>query len=158
MMEQLRQYVISVTAAAFLCGILLSLLPKGSAREFVKLGCGFLLALTVLRPLSRLEIRDLTDLGIWFSGDAEQASALGECYSQKQLRSIIKEETQAYILNKAEALGAELSVEVTLSPDAVPVPVAAQLTGTVSPYARSRLENILHDDLGIAKENQLWTQ
>lgn len=155
-MEALRQYVLSVVAAAFLCGILLSLLPKGSIRELVKLGCGFLLAITVLGPISRLDVSSMTDMGIWFSEDAEEASSLGEHYSQKQLRSIIKAETEAYILDKAAELGADVTAEVTLSADAVPVPVGVQISGQASPYARNLLRSILEDDLGITKENQLW--
>ena len=73
------------------------------------------------------------------------------------LAQFIKERTQSYILDKAQSLNAVLDVEVTLSDDEIPVPVKVCITGKVSPYARGRLENLIIEDLGIEKENQIWT-
>jgi hypothetical protein len=46
---------------------------------------------------------------------------------------------------------------VTLSDELPPVPVEVRLSGDISPYIKTRLQSILEDDLGISKENQIWT-
>ena len=156
-MDGLRQYVISVVAAAIICGIITGLIQKGTAKEIVKLVCGFFLAFTVIHPIADFDISSLSDFGFAYSGDAAEAAALGENIAQESLREIIKAETEAYILDKATALNLELSVEVSISEDDTPVPVAVCLSGEASPYARQQLQGTLQSDLGIAKENQLWT-
>lgn len=157
-MEALRQYVISVVAAGFICGIVLGMFPKGKERELVKMLSGLFLAYTVLSPISRLDVSSLADIGITFTDDAAQTAALGESYSKKALRDIIKAEMEAYILDKAAALGASITADVSLSGDDIPVPVGVQVTGAFSPYTMQQLTAMIQEDLGIAKENQLWTR
>lgn len=156
-MEDLRQYVISVVAAAFICGTIMGLLPKGSARELVKMICGLFLAFTVLSPISRFDFSRLAEIDDLFTDEAAQAAAMGENLNREALHAIIKAETEAYILDKAAQLNVELEVEVTVSTDDPPLPVAVSLSGSISPYARRRLEAILTDEIGIPKENQAWT-
>lgn len=156
-MEGLRQYVISVVAAALICGILSGLVQKGAAKELVRLIGGLFLAFTVIRPIAGLDFNALADISFPYAQDAEQTAALGENMARQSLADIIKAESEAYILDKAAALNAAITVEVTLSGDDPPIPVSATLCGEVSPYARQQLEGILQSELGIAKENQLWT-
>lgn len=155
-MTELRGYVLSAVAAACFCGIVLSILPKGSTRELLKLLCGLFLAFTALSPLTRLDLSFAEEFVNRFAGEAAQTAALGEQYSQKQIRDSIKTETEAYILDKANAIGAAITPEVTLSADPVPIPIGVRICGAISPYARQRLETMLQEELGISKENQLW--
>jgi hypothetical protein len=60
-------------------------------------------------------------------------------------------------LDKAQALNTALEVEVTLSDDEIPIPVKVRLSGKVSPYAKGRLQQIISEELGIERENQIWT-
>lgn len=153
-MEALRQYIISVVAAALICGIITGLFPKGAAREVMKLVCGLFLAYTVLRPMAGAELGHLEDLPFSFSSQGEAAAALGIQMAEESMAQFIKEETQAYILDKASKLGLTLEADVTL--DEENIPVAVTLRGQVSPYDRSRLERMLTQDLAIAKENLQW--
>lgn len=153
-MEALRQYIISVVAAALICGIITGLFPKGAAREVMKLVCGLFLAYTVLRPMAGAELGHLEDLPFSFSSQGEAAAALGTQMAEESMAQFIKEETQAYILDKASKLGLTLEADVTL--DEENIPVAVTLRGQVSPYDRSRLERMLTQDLAIAKENLQW--
>lgn len=157
-MESLGQYVIFVISSAMICGVVLGFFPNGAAKELVRMLCGIFLALSVLSPISRIDVAQWTDFDLLFNKDAAQTAAMGEAYSQNALREIIKEETRAYILDKAAALGADISADVSVSGDALPVPVGVQVTGIFSPYVKQRLEVILQEELGIAKENQLWTR
>jgi hypothetical protein len=68
----------------------------------------------------------------------------------------IIQQTQAYILDKARSLDAELTVEVFLGDGTIPVPIGVRLEGNISPYARKLLSQMLQDDLGIPAEEQIW--
>lgn len=156
-MDALRQYVISVVAAAIVCGIVTGVMKEGTAQAVVKLICGLFLTFAVLRPIARLDLADLGNFGLSLSRDAEQAAAVGENLARDALADIIKRETEAYILDKAAALNLSLEAEVTVSDSDPPVPMAVRISGNASPYARLRLQNLIQEELGISKENQLWT-
>ena len=139
-MEALRQYVISVVAAAMLCGIVVRLFPNGSGKQVGKLICGLFLAYTVLSPISRVDFSKLPDFSLRCMDDAEDAAAMGE--------------KEAYILDKAADLHANLRVEVAVGEDNLPA--AVTISGEASPYARRQIQAMIANDLGISKENQKW--
>ena len=74
-----------------------------------------------------------------------------------ETREIITDKTCAYILDKAETLRAQLTVQVILSDEELPVPERIYLTGQASPYARSMLQRLIEEELGVPKERQIWT-
>lgn len=152
-MEALRQYIISVVAAALLCGIVTGLMPRGRASQIIRMVCGLFLAYTVLAGLTGLDLQT-PDWDVLAVTDAHQAAALGESLGEAALTQVIKEQTEAYILDKATALGLSLEVEVSL--DESQVPQSVVLEGRASPYERQQLQNTIARELGIAKENQQW--
>lgn len=154
-MDDLRQYVISVISAALICGILSRLVQKSTTKELIRLLSGLFLTITVVRPLCRIDIDTLTDFSVSYKQEAEEAAVLGKEMASDALADIIKANSEAYILDKAAALNAELSVDITVSDTYIPV--QAKLRGKISPYAKRSLEASLESDLGITKENQLWT-
>ena len=80
---------------------------------------------------------------------------MGENLARDSMAEIIKSETEAYILDTARSLQAEVTVEVSVNEENVPDSVT--VSGAVSPYVRRQLQRIIESDLGIAKENQKWT-
>lgn len=156
--ENVRDYLLGIFVAAIICAIVTKLLgEKGTTATLTKLICGLFLTFTVLRPLMNV---DLTDCLRWtdcYDREATQAVAIGTEQTKKALTEIIKQRTQAYILDKAQALNTVLEVEVTLSDDDIPVPLKVRLKGKISPYAKGRLQATIAEDLGIEKENQIWT-
>lgn len=152
-MEALWQYSISVVAAALLCGLVTGLMPGGRAKDIIKVVCGLFLAYTVLHGLTGTDWKmpSLTDIT---SDDARQAAALGESLGEDAMAQIIMEQTRAYILDKATALGLALEAEVTLEEDLVPGSVT--LRGQAAPYERRQLQSIIALELGIPKERQQW--
>lgn len=156
-MDQMRQYVLSVAAAAILVGILTDLTnKKDTAGVLLRLIAGLFLAFTVLRPVVSLDVMDVRSYIAAFSQDGDMAVAEGENLALDTYCSYIKSETEAYILDKAEGYGAALSVEVYLDEGETPVPVGVRIQGDVSPYAKACLREMMEEDLGIMKENQLW--
>ena len=156
-MESIREYLLSITAAALLCAIVSSLTgEKGSQAGTVKLICGLFLCITVIRPVAQLHISDYADFTRDILEQGESATQEGEDYSRQALRRIIQAEAEAYIMDKASDYSAKLQANVTLSDTDPPVPESCVLTGSVSPYVRQQLKKILETDLGIPEENQIW--
>jgi predicted restriction endonuclease len=44
----------------------------------------------------------------------------------------------------------------SLNEDGTPIPVAAELIGSASPYLRQRMTLFLTNELGIEREDQIW--
>lgn len=157
-MEDLRNYLLSVFSAAIVCAIIMRLMgKKGTHAALTKLIAGLFLAFTVIYPIADIRIGDLSDLTSSYSDSASQAAAAGQSLTRENIAASIKAQTEAYILDKATALNTHLEVVVTLSEDDIPCPKAVRLAGSVSPYAKAQLQMIIAEDLGIAKESQIWT-
>lgn len=152
-MEALRQYIISVVAAALLCGLVTGLMPPGRAGQVLRMVCGLFLAYTVLQGLTGMDWR-MPEWAAVATDDARQAAALGESMGENARVQIITEQTRAYILDKATALGLTLEAEVTLDEELVPRSVT--LRGQAAPYERRQLQSAIALELGIPKEKQQW--
>lgn len=96
----------------------------------------------------------MPDFSLRYMDDAEDAAAMGENLARDSMADIIKEETEAYILDKAADLHANLRVEVAVGEDNLPA--AVTIFGEASPYARRQIQAMIANDLGISKENQKW--
>lgn len=156
-MDGIREYILCITAAALVCSALKLLMgEKGTMAAMVKLLCGLFLCITAVRPLIRLEIGDLSGYVQSFGVDASLAASEGEAAAAKAFSAIIKSETEAYILDKAESVEAAVTVEVTLSGDDPPLPCAVTITGACSPYAKTALRTFIEQDIGIPREAQTW--
>lgn len=153
-MDLIRHYILAITAAAIFCGIVTSLLEgKGSIAALGKLICGVFMAMVVVSPLLHMNLDGWDDWISRLSFDAEAAAEEGENMAEDMRTAIIKERTEAYILDKAEALEVSVQVDVTVK-DGIPAEV--RLTGDVSPYAKGKLAAYISEELGIPKENQQW--
>lgn len=156
-MDSIRDYLLAIVAAAIICGIMTKFLgAKGAQGALAKMICGLFLTFTLVRPIADFRIGDITDITDWYSGEADRAVSAGTSMTKNALRQSIKARAEAYILDKAEQMRAELTVQIELSEDDIPVPKSIQLTGNVSPYTKNRLQTIIKEDLGIDKEHQKW--
>lgn len=156
-MAGIREYILSVCAAAIICSVVTVLTHgKTTVSQLVKLCSGIFLSLIVIRPLTDIDLTVFADLTFSHISAAEEAASTGKNLASDALTDIIKGRCEAYILDKAETLGAEITVEVTVSQDDIPVPVTAVIQGNVSPFAKSQLMSLLCNQLGIPKEDQKW--
>ena len=136
---------------------LLGLICTGIAGEdsrVTRLTVGLVLMLALCAPASELRLADVSQILAQSRTEAEQAVSGVEVRSRDLLARIISERTEAYILDKAEALEVSLDVKVSVSEEGIPN--AVTLTGPCSPYARRILSAAIASDLGIAKEHQTW--
>lgn len=158
-MEDIKQYLLTVTAASILCGILVTLLGKKSASgSIVKVLCGLFLSVSVVAPWAKIQLLDLATYTDNLQLEASQYAANGENTASEELAAIINQQTQAYILDKADSLGLDIAVEVTLNDQEPPVPYTVVITGSAAPYAKEVLSQFIANDLSVPKERQKWSK
>lgn len=156
-MDHLRSYLLSVIVAALICSILTAMPGKNSTLQSIrKTLCGIFMSVTLISPIMDLRIPDLQNYLDAFRWDAARAVDLGQSMTQDSLGLLIKQQTAAYILDKAGDMGAAVEVAVTLSDGSPQIPCAVTITGMVSPYIRQRLTEMIEEDLQIKREDQHW--
>lgn len=152
----MKSWLLGIVLTSLAGGLARQLAPQGREQGMVRLVCGLLLALAILRPLAgreweRLEM-DLSDL----SG---QSSELAEAYrknQQESLSAIIEEKTETYIWDKANQLGLACTVEVAAvtGGEGIPLPDSVVIQG---PYSET-LAGIIEEEVGIPAEKQIWLE
>ena len=153
-MGDVRQYVLSLTATALLGGILLSVVPGEAAGKILRLVCGILLTVTALEPLSHLHLPDPDVLTGEYRQQAEAAVATGQEMALREAHEGIQNALEAYILDKATELDADIDPQFILEDTGMPVSV--RLEGKISPEKRQQLQSMITNDLGIPGEAQKW--
>jgi len=157
MMESIGKYVISIVCTAAICGILMTLVPKNkSYGGIIQVLCGILLAITVVAPLAQIELSDFNTYLDNIQADGAAAAQVGADTANQETVTIIKEELEAYILDKAESMHLTVSVNVTLTDGFPPQPYAVEISGSASPYNQRVLRAFIASDLGIPEERQTW--
>lgn len=157
-MDTVREYLLRIISAALITAVLCTIAGnKSTTGRLLRLIGGIFLSITMIQPLIKFDWSVLTAFVEDYTLDAEVSAFQGEAMAQDEYRSIIKAQTEAYILDKAHAYGLDLDVEVSLSEEDLPVPDEVHIRGAASPYARSALTRMLETDLGIGRECQTWT-
>lgn len=153
----IREYLIGVTAAAIICAVVKAFFAeKGFVGSAVKMLLGLLMTLAIVRPWISVSFDSILDWPGSISTSGQTIVDEAERTALDSLRQCIKEETEAYILEKAKSMGADVDVEVTLSDADLPVPIGAEITGAVSPYTKQVIAQMMTQELGINKEAQKW--
>lgn len=155
MLDTLRSWILALFTTALICGAVKALAPPGGLKKTVSAVCALAMMAAVLGILG-----DRTDLSVakyaarYASDAGEIAQRAGE-EVKNQTRFIIEERCEAYILDKAAALGAPLegvSVTARWSGEGFWYPVSCVLTGAES----RELAFAIEAELGILEENQTW--
>lgn len=155
-MGAVGQYLLSIIAAALLAGIsALFFEKKDLTGAVIKVICGILLVVTIISPLKDIRIQSFRDV-IPDNDLIESAVQNGKNAAKSMCTENIKQQTEEYILKKANALDAQITVEVILSESEDAMPARVIINGTVSPYVKTSLQQIISQDLGIDKEDQVW--
>ena len=157
-MNAIRSYLLSVTAAAMICAVVRYLIgKKGTGAGIIRVICGIFLTVTMISPLAEISLDHWSDYAADLSSDAEDAVDRGKEITRQAMDQVIKQQAEAYILDKAEKLDAEVTAEVINGTGELPAPERIILHGRVSPYVRKRLEEEIFKDLGVSEECLVWT-
>ena len=147
----------SLVAASIIVGLITAIIKtKGSGAPIIRLVAGIFLSLVMLTPIFKLELQDVWDFYNEVSFDASTVVNEGKNIAQDEMHTIIKENLEAYILDKASALQLDVDVEVHLTEALPPAPNSITIEGDVSPYNKKIFQTFLSDEIGISKEQQIW--
>lgn len=153
MMAWWKEYILSIIGCVFFCGIIGHLVSDLRHKKVVQLVSGTLLTITVLGPLSSVDISDYMDFEIE-AFSPEQYVDMGKQAAWNAQEQCIKETCESYISSKANELGMMVSSEVHLNE--MMEPAIVRIHGQSDSTGQHALEVILEEDLGITKENQVW--
>lgn len=156
-MDSVSAYLLSVTGAAIVCGCICALFPsKSKYHSLLKTLCGIFLTVTIIKPIINFQFTLPTGYWTDTSSLAENISQEGIQYAQHAQKDIIKQQTEAYILNKAKDLKCSICVEVVLQEVQPYAPRAVCIQGQISPYGKSQLTHWMETTLNIPAEDQTW--
>ena len=153
-MELWRQYVLSLIICSLSCWIISQIVSDSMHKELMHLVSGTILAIMILYPLSGIDLKAILYDRIPNIAMSTQFIEDGKTIAADAKAEYIKASCEAYILDKAEILGAVIEAEVALDDDMIPC--YAIITGDIDSVVQNQLQNILAADLGIPKENQKW--
>lgn len=157
-METLRTYLLGIVAAAMAVTAASALLREGSLRRAVRLAGSMVLILVVLGPLLR---ESLDAFGAYLAEIEMEEDALRsgiEVENTDILTRIICRKTEAYILDKATAMGADVEVAVTMEQgEHYPYPYGVTVEGALTDAQRERLSEDMELSLAIPKERQVFS-
>ena len=157
-MTTLKVYILSVTITALYVSLCFTFIPDGPVRKSASLLGSLVLVLTILAPIVKVDEvaikRESRELQRQF--DFEMSNlVVDDC---TLMEDVIRERCEAYILDKAEEENAALEVFITMGKEEnIPIPVGAELTGSVSAAQHETLSKMISQDLGIPLEMQEWT-
>lgn len=154
MVAALREWITSVVVVTLLLSVTQTLLPEGGVRRIASFTGGLLLLVALLHPVLGADLKRLEwELEPYRAAVRDRQEELEEA-GEKELSALIAQRTAAYIWDKAEELGLQVAVRVTVEPDenGVPVPAAVEVTGPPS----EALADYLERELGISRERQDW--
>lgn len=157
-MEIIRSWLIGITAAAVIAALADSLTPEGPVKKLGKLAGGILLLLAVLQPVGKLGGIELSDLTAQYQLQSGAYSAALETENEHLLKTIIEEETAAYIQDKAAEQGIVCAARVTCAADeqGTPVPASVVISGALSTEQIRTLQEMIEADLNLAPEQQRY--
>lgn len=153
----MEAYLIRLTAAAILGAVVKRLAPKGGAGRAARLGAGLLVLITAFGPVAEFDpLAAAENLAKHAYADpltTEELSRAGNTL----MSSLISQQAEAYILDKAREAGLELQVTVeNRDQEGYPVPWRVTLTGPISDSKKEALASVIAQDLGIPEERQEW--
>ena len=156
MMGEVRQYVISIISVSVICAVFKGILGKGISSRIINVLCGIFMLFTFVGPLKDMDLLDVTGIFRWNEDVTGDAVRTGEEFSQNAMADIISTQITSYVEKKANELGVEVKIKVTLSDDEIPAPMGMDISGQVSPYIRGQLEDFITENIGISREEIRW--
>ena len=157
MIAALQTYLLRLITAALLVSVAAAITPEGRVKRVVRFAGGLLLAIVLLRPVGEIDMTAMSQAIARVQMEYnENATGIRSASSQVQ-SAIISQQTEAYILSKAESMGLALQVQVETQTDGVyPYPWAVTLTGPVTASEKEVLARYIEENLAIPAQRQTW--
>lgn len=151
----MEQWLMGVACASLVLVVSGALVKGSSGQRVCKLAGSLLLLLVTVGPILRIDEEDWENMLRLDTQVMEEAEQGLEEQNNFLYESIIEEETEAYILDKADSLGMTCQVEVVVQwEDEIPQPWSACVTGTWNQAQQEALAGVLEAELGIPCQRQ----
>lgn len=152
-MEWFRTWLLGVMSAALLLALVYTLIPKGAIRTIAQFTGGLILILAVLQPLLQLDPSSWKLEYQEYEAQIDEQIANYQKDHREELRTIIENETAAYISDKGSALGITCHpVVMAQVRNDVPYPYEVTLD---TPW-NDALSRYISQDLDIPVARQHW--
>ena len=160
MTDIFSQWLHAVIYTGIVCSTALLLTPDGRVKKALAIICAVAMCASIASPLSELDFDAYSRAMANYKLDAERYTRQGEDYSKNLNRTIIEDECRAYILDKADEIGAGLSeviVTAIWSSDGYWYPHEVRIVSGADENQRAKLSDCIQTQLGISVENQDWS-
>ena len=112
MIGAVRVWLTSIVMVTLLLSVAQTLIPEGTIRKIAGFTGGLILLVALLRPVLGADLERLhLDLGDYERAIEERQEELASA-GNAELKALIESQTAAYISDKANALGLEVTVRV----------------------------------------------
>ena len=143
MIAFIQNLITSVVGAAVILSIAMRLTPDGGAKKTLSLVGGLIMTIIVITPFFK-GIPPL-ELDIPEPPEIQPASGL--------LKKHIEERTSAYIVNKAQAQGLDVTARVICEEGGMyPIPTYVLVLSSDPEAAQAELAEFLSDEMGITRQ------
>lgn len=160
MMELIKTWILQLTGAAMLSAIAVSLTPNGKVKNVVSMVCGLVMIIALISPAVRFDSSEFTKYLSELRGNTADISSELTEVNDNLNRTIIEEESEAYILDKGTELGMEnmeISVFAQWSEEGYWYPSRIEISGTAAANQRQELSYYIESQFGIAEDMQIWS-
>lgn len=159
MSEFVHNYIQTLVYSAVFCFLAMALTPEGSGKKAVGIACAAAMMIAVISPVVTIDLSDYSKMLTEYKLKAEEYADSGRENSENLNRLYIQDKCQAYILDKAEEIGAyisEVTVTAEWSIDGYWYPVSCEIRYDSTDGQRAELETLIGTQLGISKDEQKW--
>lgn len=158
MVDAVGSWVKTIAGAGIITALALTLTPKGRVHRVLRLVCGCVMVIALVSPILSFDIDSFSMNAAYYRAELEDVQASVDETSNRLYRTIIEEESCAYILDKAQVIGLEVSsVTVTAKwGDGYFYPYELFIDAQGTQQDKDALLQAIEGELGIPSERQNW--
>lgn len=157
MTDAVRTYLLSIIAAVFLGTLCGAFFPKGNLKKLMQFVCGLLLVIVLVRPYASLDYSVFSQAIAKAFMQSQQTKSRVAVKNRELVAEIIKQNTEAYILDKAHQNDMQITAEVIMDGfDTYPYPSAVIIIGRFTAAQQAALCSLISRELGIPSDRQEW--
>lgn len=158
-MKMLSSYFLQVIATALFGAVLKGICPEKGAGKVLRFAVSLALILSIVSPVMKLQADDISAFLSQTLMMEEHARTGVEIPNADLAAQIISRKTATYVLDKANALGAEIEVEVSMhTGGSYPYPEAIRISGALNTQQRQELQRFIEDSFAIPADRQVYDQ
>lgn len=161
MIDTFKSWVLQIAGIAMIAAAITTLTPESRTKKAVSLVCGIALIISMLSLKLDFDYDSYSKSMAQYKNEIELYASDVEKVNKNLTRTIIEENSAAYILDKGEEMGiGTLEASVTAkwdSESSVWYPVSVSIVSDANADQARSLTYYIETYLGIAKEKQIWS-